>query len=126
MAHFHEFRVARQRAERAYEDQEEMERQKRHAAVVSWLSGANTHLDQIDGVKERVNHLESGRWLPDRSQVKGWLDSRRADVDKLWIRGIPGAGKFSSLNAVVGGGLSLFMDLFGALSSGVVLTVSFE
>jgi hypothetical protein len=95
LLHYHRFQMESHRAEREYHEMEENERQKRLAAVTNWLSSANSRLDQADAERERENHPGSGRWRLDRAEVKTWLDSRRADIDMLWIRGIPGAGTFS-------------------------------
>ena len=67
-------------------------------AVYDWLRAASVDSDQYHYTKIRADYPGSGRWILDNASFKEWFDPQFPTIPPLlWLNGIPGAGKFSSL-----------------------------
>lgn len=89
---FQESRALRSNVNSAFEATKNTERNNKRLAVVSWLSAADSDLDQEASVAERLEHPGTGRWIFDKPEMKAWCDPDSTLVPALWLNGIPGAG----------------------------------
>lgn len=66
--------------------------------VHNWLRAANVDIDQDSHVQVREGYPGTGRWLLETTLFKEWFDPRFPTIPPLlWLNGIPGAGKSSTL-----------------------------
>jgi hypothetical protein len=79
-----------------FEEVAKLEEKRQRIAVTEWLDCAKSQLDQLDAKAVREAYPQSGRWLLDRPQMKAWLDLQSEEKPLLWIRGIPGAGMYTT------------------------------
>ena len=84
---------ARAQALKAYEHQEEYEMARRKTLLLSWLSAADSRIDQERGVDARRETPQSCQWLFGEDKFRAWADPLVTCSPLLWINGMPGAGE---------------------------------
>lgn len=69
----------------------------RSTIVYNWLRPANVANDQDHFSRIRSEYGDTGRWLLNNPSFQRWFDRKFPEIPPLlWLRGIPGAGKFCS------------------------------
>jgi hypothetical protein len=64
-----------------------------YSAAQDWLSAVNMRVDYEGYSAIRQDYPSTGKWLLTNDKIKTWLDPDNSTVSKIWLNGIPGAGK---------------------------------
>jgi hypothetical protein len=72
----------------------QVERKQKNISIIKKISPANFNLDQESMARYWSKDITFGDWLFRQDRMKDWLDPGNKDTDTLWVKGIPGAGKF--------------------------------
>lgn len=73
---------------------QEQEDLRRRCTVCDWLSAANMEEDHVDKVSLRSRYSGTCQWIMQNGKYRDWCGSGLQSLNVLWIKGIPGSGKF--------------------------------
>lgn len=79
-------------AEADLEERKKKDIYQKRQAVNSWLSPPKIESIHERHIRARSQHLESGRWLLEKSLFQNWFDPVYCITTVLWLKGKPGAG----------------------------------
>jgi hypothetical protein len=91
---FEQFQVARAAAERNFLHAHDAESKRRLIEITRKLSPANCNVDHEYAAKKRKKYPNTGKWLLCEREFKLWANIQVPATPLLWLKGIPGAGKF--------------------------------
>ncbi|KAH8812890.1 hypothetical protein F5884DRAFT_318007 [Xylogone sp. PMI_703] len=69
------------------------QRNTQYLATQEWLSAVNMKVNQEGYAAIRHEYANTGKWVLTNNHVKSWLDPDNGTVSRIWLNGIPGAGK---------------------------------
>jgi hypothetical protein len=86
--------ISREVQDKRFAEIESAERKQKNISIIKKISPANFNLDQESMARYWSKDITFGDWLFRQDRMKDWLDPGNKDTDTLWVKGIPGAGKF--------------------------------
>jgi hypothetical protein len=89
-------RLAREAQEKHFSAMESSDKKKQYLAIVEKISPASVSAVHTIAIGHWKKAPGFGQWLLGHEKMKAWLDAERCDSELLWLKGIPGAGKFST------------------------------
>lgn len=93
-------RSARKSAEDIFEQQAQLEENRRLKTVLAWLTSADYSSHQDECSRIRMQHGDSGEWLRLDVKMESWFEPNFS-CPNLWLRGIPGAGMTFDLTETI-------------------------
>lgn len=93
VAHFQAAHLSRLRSIEESEAQTERTKQDRMFKVMDWLSPTSCYADHEELQRKRKEFPHTTRWIFEEPSMRLWLQSDENANSKLWICGIPGAGR---------------------------------
>lgn len=70
---------------------------RRRTHIINWLSATIAQVDQDHASLPRQHCSESGQWLLNDATFRDWLAPTAVSSAAIWMTGMPGSGKSSSL-----------------------------
>jgi hypothetical protein len=85
--------TARSSADEAFKQMFLAQRNSQYGGTQDWLSAVNMKVDHEGYSATRQEYPSTGKWLLTNDKIKSWLDPDNSTVSRIWLNGIPGAGK---------------------------------
>jgi len=85
--------AARSNAEEAFKQMFLAQRNTQYNGTQDWLSAVNMNIDHEGYSAVRQEHPSAGKWMLTNDKIKSWLDPDSSTISRIWLNGIPGAGK---------------------------------